>query len=209
MVANDKNKTFYQYILLQFNRKIISVPSLTNNKKAKVLVILSSLSLWPSKSILAKSKFYRKNQSFSSNNKTYAQASKNNVNNIIKIKDAFPKLPAKKIIEIHNMVNNKKKIKPRINMITKSPFKEQVIILMSTNNLEAIIFQANMHIMNINHLLKNAKSEISADFICFDNKGIIITTNKATIVSDLNFIEKYIKDVDNINLKDISSPYFF
>ena len=91
-------------------------------------------------------------------------------------------------------------------MITKSPFKEQVIILMSTNNLEAIIFQANMH---INHLLKNAKSEISADFICFDNKGIIITTNKATIVSDLNFIEKYIKDVDNINLKDISSPYFF
>ena len=166
-------------------------------------MILSSLSLWPSKSILAKSKFYRKNQSFSSNNKTYAQASKNSVNNIIKIKDAFPKLPAKKIIKIHNMVNNKKKIKPRINMITKSPFKEQVIILMSTNNLEAIIFQANMH---INHLLKNAKSEISADFICFDNKGIIITTNKATIVSDLNFIEKYIKDVDNINLKDISSP---
>jgi len=130
------------------------------------------------------------------------------VNNIIKIKDAFSKLPAKKIIEIHNMVNNKKKIKPRINMITKGPSKKQVIILMSTNNLEAIISQANMHIMNINHLLKDAKSDISANFICFDNKGVIITTNKAIIVSDLNFIEKYIKDINNIDLKDISSPHF-
>ena len=93
-------------------------------------------------------------------------------------------------------------------MITKGPSKKQVIILMSTNNLEAIISQANMHIMNINHLLNDAKSEISANFICFDNKEVIITTNKATIVSNLNFIEKYIKDVDNIDLKDISSPHF-
>ena len=69
---------------------------------------------------MAKSKFYKKNQLFNGNNKTYVQASKNNIDNIIKIKDAFPKLLAKKIIKIHNLVNNKKKkIKLRINMTTK------------------------------------------------------------------------------------------
>jgi len=107
------------------------------------------------------------------------------------------------------MVNNKKKkIKPRINMITKGPSRKQVIISISTNNLEAIISQANIHIININCLLKDAKSEISADFICFDNKGVLITTNKATVVSDLNIIEKYVKNADNIDLQDISSPHF-
>jgi len=86
------------------------VPSSTNDKKAEVLRIPSSLSFQPSKSILAKSKFYRKNQLFNGNNKTYIQASKNNMDDIIKIKDAFPKLPAKKIIEIHNMINNRKRL---------------------------------------------------------------------------------------------------
>jgi len=62
------------------------------------------------------------------------------MNIIIKIKDTFIKLLAKKIIEIHNIVNNKeKKIKLRINMITKDLSRKQVIISMSTNNLEAII----------------------------------------------------------------------
>ena len=43
-----------------------------------------------------------------------------------------------------------------------------------------------MYIMNINYLLKDTKSEISADFICFDNKRVITTTNKATVVFGLN-----------------------
>jgi len=123
------------------------------------------------------------------------------MDDIIMIKDAFPKLLAKKIIEIHDMVNNKeKKIKPRINMTTKGPSRKKVIIPMSTINSEAIISQANMHIANINHLLKGAKSEISADFIHSDNKGVI---------SDLNIIEKYVKGVDNIDSEDISSPCLF
>jgi len=78
---------------------------------------------------------------------------------------------------------------------------------MSTNNLEAIISQANIHIANINCLLKDAKSEILADFIYSNNKRVIITTNKAAVVSDLN-IEKYTKGIDNINLEDISSSCF-
>jgi len=54
--------------------------------------------------------------------------------------------------------------------------------------------------------LKDVKSKVSADFIYLDNKEIIITTNKATATSDLNIIEKYIKELNNIDLNDIMSP---
>ena len=50
------------------------------------------------------------------------------------------------------------------------------------------------------------KSEVLADFICFDNKGSIITTNKAVATSDLNIVEKYIKELNNINSNNIISP---
>ena len=62
----------------------------------------------------------------------------------------FPKLVTKNIIEIYNMINNKKTSKkPKINMTTKSPLRNWVIILMSSNNLEAIIYKANKHIFQI------------------------------------------------------------
>ena len=64
-----------------------------------------------------------------------------------------------------------------------------------------------MYIVNINYLLKDMKSEILANFICSNNKEVIITTNKAAIISDLNIIEKYIKDINNVNLENISSSY--
>jgi len=38
--------------------------------------------------------------------KSYAQALKEDVNEIIKIKDAFPKLSPKIILEIHKVINN-------------------------------------------------------------------------------------------------------
>lgn len=74
-------------------------------------------------------------------------------------------------------------------MTIKSPSKKQVIILMSTNNSNIIISQANVHISNINRLLKDVKLEISADFICSNNKKVIITTNKVAAMSDLNIIK--------------------
>ena len=61
--------------------------------------------------------------------------------------------------------------------------------------------------MNINYLLKGAKSEILADFICSNNKEVIITTNKAAVVSNLIIIKIYIKGVDNIKSENISSPH--
>ena len=65
---------------------------------------------------------------------------------------------------------------------------------MSTNNSKAIIIQANEHILNINRLLKGVKSDVSVDFICSDNKGVIAATPL-----DLSIVEKYVKELNNIN----------
>ena len=77
---------------------------------------------------------------------------------------------------------------------------------MSTNNSEEVILKVNEHILNINRLLKGVKSNVSADYICSDNKKVFITTNKIVASLDLNIVEKYIKDLNNINTSDIMSP---
>jgi len=56
---------------------------------------------------------------------------------------------------------------------------------------------------NINRLLKEVKSDISANYICSNNKEIIITTNKIATSSDLNIIEKYVKELNDVDMNDI------
>jgi len=84
-------------------------------------------------------------------------------------------------------------------MTTKSLSRKQMIISISTNNTEAIILQANKYMSNINRLLKGVKSNILADFICFDNKGVVITINKVAATSNLNIIKKYLEELNNID----------
>ena len=62
-----------------------------------------------------------------------------------------------------------------------------------------------MYIANINRFLKDIKSEISADFIHSNNKRVIITTNKIAFTSDINIMEKYIKELNDVNLSNIMS----
>ena len=62
---------------------------------------------------------------------------------------------------------------------------------------------SNKHISNINRTLKEIKSDIMADFIWADNRGLIITTNKVTATSDLNTIENYIKNSNVIDLNKV------
>jgi len=51
------------------------------------------------------------------------QAFKGDINDIIKIKDTFPKLLVNKVLEIQKIMNNLvKKDKPKINITTKGPF---------------------------------------------------------------------------------------
>jgi len=63
------------------------------------------------------------------------------------------------------MNNTDQKSKSKFNMITKGLSRKQIIISMNINNSERVIAQANNHITDINKLLKDVKSEISADFI--------------------------------------------
>jgi len=98
--------------------------------------------------------------------KSYAQVSKENIEEVLKIKETFFYLSNREIINVINTVNSKEnKTKPRVNMTTKGPSKKQVIIPMSSNYINLIIDQANSHIISINSLLKEAKSIISVDFI--------------------------------------------
>jgi len=118
-----------------------------------------------SKTVLVKFKYFNKNQLLNSlsnnNNCLYTQASREYL-----IKDAFLKLLSIKVNEIHKVINNSiQKDKPKINIITKSSSRKQIIISMGTHNSERIIAQANSYISNINRLLKDIKSEVFTDYI--------------------------------------------
>ena len=76
---------------------------------------------------------------------------------------------------------------------------------MSLYNANRIIDKSNTHIMNINRLLKNVKSNTLADFIHVNNKEMVITTDKVAITSNLNIIEKHIKNVDDIDMNKVMS----
>ena len=98
----------------------------------------------------------------------------------------FPKLLNKKIDTIQKVINrNNKKPKLRINMTTKGSLYKQVIIPISNELGKRFTKDSSSHIININHALKNIKSNICTDYISSDNKGIIITTNNVTSNSDL------------------------
>lgn len=76
---------------------------LLKEKKVDISRIPLPILSRPSKSVQVKFKFYKKNQSLTSdlksNNKSYTQASKDNISEIIKIKKAFSKLFSKKVSE--------------------------------------------------------------------------------------------------------------
>jgi len=76
---------------------------------------------------------------------------------------------------------------------------------MGINNAESVMVQSNAHVANINWLLKNIKSEVSADYIWLNSKGIVVMTNKVAISSDLNMVEKYIKELNNVDVSDVIS----
>ena len=118
----------------------------------------------------------------------------------------FPNLSNKKIEQIQKVIigpNNKSK--PKILMTTKDPSHKQVIIPIDNDITKEFGKKANSHITNINYALKAIKSSMIADFIHVDDKGIVITTNNIASGSDLQEIEKYIKnslssDTDKMSL---------
>lgn len=55
-------------------------------------------------------------------------------------------------------------------------------------------------------MLKSIKSEVMADFICFDHIGITIITSKVTTLFNSQTVEKYIKEMYQIDSEKVKAP---
>ena len=114
----------------------------------------------------------------------------------LKIKEMFSKLQNNKIDQVQKIINDSdSKPKLWINMITKGPSCKQVIVSMNSEAVGRFLKDSSMHIININHALKNIKLKIMVDFIYVKDKGIVISTNNIALSLDLQEIEKYIKSL--------------
>ena len=65
---------------------------------------------------------------------------------------------------------------------------------------------ARNHITNINRALKNIKSDILADYVQQESTDVIIVTNKVALSSNLQTIENFVQNMENINSEDIKFP---
>ena len=99
--------------------------------------------------------------------KSYAQASKTttNTSDVLKIKEIFPALNARKIDQVNDIVHGQSKPKPRIKMTTKGSFRKHIIILISSNNAVSFMKNSSLNVASINKELRNAKTKVLVDYI--------------------------------------------
>ena len=221
LYVDNNNMILRNKVKSKFSPQARNIQTSLNKGKVIVKPIFVSAILPP---ILAKlpkevkkiSKFFKKIEK-PAINKLYTQASlskpksntmlSNIAINTLKIKKAFLNITNRKIDTIQKVINSSNdKPKPRLNMTTKSPLCKQVIVPMNNDLGKRFTKDLATHITNINHVLKNIKSNICADFICADNKGIIIMTNNIVSNSNLQEIEKYIKNSLQTNNDSIVTP---
>ena len=131
------------------------------------------------------------------------QASSVNIRNIIKIKEFFLNLSLKKIKDIHKVINDIRKKKPKFKMTTKGLSRRQVLVFISPENSKKFMILSGQHIANINKALENIKSNVLADYIRADNRSLAIVTNKVTLESDLTTIEK---NTNVIESREVTTP---
>ena len=91
-------------------------------------------------------------------------------------------------------------------MTLKGLLRKQVIVPMNTDNLKNFMKDSSLYISNINRVLKNIKSDVMADFICSDNRDVVITTNKVAGSLNLQTIKSYVKNMNNIKENQVKSP---
>lgn len=91
-------------------------------------------------------------------------------------------------------------------MTTRGPSRKQIIIPMNKEMVSRYIKDASTYICIINCALKSIKLTIIADFISINNKGIIISTNNVTSPSDLQVIDKCVKNSFHNKENQISTP---
>ena len=125
---------------------------------------------------------------------------------MLKIKESFPTLNVKQINQVNNIVKGNPKPKLCIQITMKGPSRKQIIIPMSNDNNISVMKNSVAHIAIINKLLRNAKSEVSVNYICSDSTGIFIVTNKVALQSDLQIINQYMKSSEEINGLQVDEP---
>ena len=78
---------------------------------------------------------------------------------------------------------------------------------MGDDNIEKFMKNSSIHVANLNRNLRNAKSKVLVDFIRSDPLGVTVVTNKVSLPSDLLIIEKYVKNLENIDFSQVDSPH--
>ena len=137
--------------------------------------------------------------------KSYIQASKLNIEDIIHIKYMFLTLTSKKIVEISNIINKSNIVKSKIKITTKKPSRKQIIIFMSENSTNIIGSDTSFYINIINIYLKETNSNNMINFLCKNKVSIIITTSQTIFAQDIRTIKKAIKNSEKINKNFIRS----
>ena len=223
--TDNKTTILRVKILSKFSPRIVPPTNKNNKKIAKpVPVTINKVPLPPPLPVKSKrevnviSKYFQNNKPLVEAKKltetkkpaiSYAQAIKSSANTleVLKIKEAFVALNAKKINQINNIVKGNLKPKPQIQMTTKGPSRKQVIVLMSSKNNSIFMKNLALHVTNINRQLQNAKSEVLVDYIRSDPLGITVITNKISQQSNLQIIDQYIKNSSDINALQVEEPY--
>ena len=216
LYMDRRTNTLRSKILSKFTPRIPSAKGNGNKEIPKANPVTINKASPPLPPLLTKPKkevntipryFQSKNQSdenktpSSNPGKSYAQATKPlaNMSDVLKIKEAFPSLNAKKVDQVNNIVNRQSKPKPRIKMTTKGSSRKHIIIPMSADDASSFMKNSSTNVANINRQLRNAKTDILVDYIRSDSNGIIIVTNKVAQQSDLTIIDQYVKNSNDIN----------
>ena len=91
-------------------------------------------------------------------------------------------------------------------MTIKGPSQKQIIVPINKDNANKFMASASNHIANINKALKNIKLDVLADYVQQESTGVTIIIYKVASPSNLQTIENVVKNMENINSKDIESP---
>jgi len=91
-------------------------------------------------------------------------------------------------------------------MTTKDLLHKQIIVPIDKDNTNKFMASASNYITNINRALKNIKSDILADYVQQESTDVIIVTNKVALPSDLQTIENFVQNMENVNSEDIKFP---
>ena len=192
---SKNNKETIKHILVTIKKAPPPPPFLAKSKKEANVI----------------SKYFQNNKTSTDSkkqNRSYAQASKQmaNTSEVLKIKELFSALNVKEIDQINNIVKDNPKLKPHIQMTMKELSRKQIIVPMSINNNNSFMKNLATHVVNINKLLKNAKSEVLVDYIHSNPFRISIVTNKVFLQSDLQIINQYMKNSEDINILQVGEP---